>query len=177
MTGRFNSQISALQYVFYIDHLVRNCQQPVAKVCSANQITNLIVTKNLHIDQLVRNVTEQQKSTGVQQVFCKSSFGGGCELPCVGASYTDYTWLFNLFALRFILHCADLLFTFCRGDVSQFESLLPAEVDVERTYNSYCVVSMCSSVVPFLTASASFVKDSMLLSHQYKERKVRISKN
>ena len=90
MTGRFNSQISALQYVFYIDHLVRNCQQPVAKVCSANQITNRIVTKNLHIDQLVRNVTEQQKCAGVQQVFCKSSFGDGCELPCVGASYTDY---------------------------------------------------------------------------------------
>ena len=79
--------------------------------------------------------------------------------------------------LRFILHCADLLFIFCRGDVSQFGSLLPAEVDVERTYNSYCVVSMCSPVVRFLAASASFVKDSMLLSDQYKERKVGISKN
>ena len=59
-------------------------------------------------------------------------------------------------------YCADFLYIFCRGDKLQFGSILPAEVDLGRTYNSYCVVSMCSPVVRFLAASTSFVEDSML---------------
>ena len=74
---------------------------------------------------------------------------------------------------RFVVYMYFVVVIYCNLEVYYLQKLtLGAHI-----FRTVCVVSMCSSEVRFLAASASFVEDSMLLGDQCKEIKVGISKN